>query len=107
MVSCYQYLCQKEQYHSPFESNIQFLLLYLFLQSLAILRLTMTAYGFTHSGRMSLPSDIVREKKEARKKLLETVFQRRREIYKRFMEKNRVINVTRSSPLAFLLFTTT
>lgn len=47
----------------------------------------MTDYGFTQGRRGSLLSNTMREKKEARKKLLETVFHRRREIYKRFMEK--------------------
>jgi hypothetical protein len=47
----------------------------------------MTEYGFTHSRRMSLTSDIVREKKEARKKLLEEVFQRRKENYLRWQKK--------------------
>jgi len=58
-----------------------------FLQSLAILRLTMTAYGFAHSRRVSLTSTTTQEKKEARKKLLEAVFARRKENYKHLMKK--------------------
>ena len=47
----------------------------------------MTEYGFTHSRRMSLPSNTVQEKKEARRKLLEDVFQKRRENYLRWQKK--------------------
>jgi len=54
----------------------------------------MTAYGFAHSRRVSLSSTTVQEKKEARKKLVEEVFQRRREIYKRFIEKNQRLQNT-------------
>src|SRR5436190_21677495 len=65
-----------------------------FLHSLAILRLSMTNYGFPNSRRMNLTSDIMREKKEARKKLLDGVYHRRREIYKRFIEKKRRLQNT-------------
>ncbi len=47
----------------------------------------MTEYGISHSSRLSLPSPTVQEKKEARKKLLEAVFQRRREYLVRMSKK--------------------
>lgn len=52
-----------------------------------ILLSTMTEYGITHNRRINIPSDIVQEKKEARKKLLEAVFQRRREYFIRMSKK--------------------
>ena len=49
----------------------------------------MTAYHFTRTTKTILPSPDVQEKKAARKKLLDAVFQRRAEIYKRFSLKKR------------------
>ncbi len=50
----------------------------------------MSEYGFVHSNRISLSQDSVAEKKAARRKLLERVEQRRRENFRRLMQKRRL-----------------
>jgi hypothetical protein len=49
----------------------------------------MTEYGVTHSGQLTHASYDVQERKAARKKLLDEIWQRRRENYRHFMEKKR------------------
>jgi hypothetical protein len=49
----------------------------------------MTAYGVTHSRQLTHPDYHVQERKVARKKLLDEIWQRRRENYRHFMEKKR------------------
>jgi hypothetical protein len=60
-----------------------------FLYALVILLLAMTEYGFVHSKRILLSPSEGTKKKEARKKLLEEVFQRRKENYMHLMQKKR------------------
>jgi len=49
----------------------------------------MTEYGVTHSAQLTHPSTTAQERKAARKKLLDEIWQRRREQYKHLMEKKR------------------
>jgi len=49
----------------------------------------MTEYGVTHNEQLTHPSYTVQERKAARKRLLDEIWQRRREQYKHFMEKKR------------------
>jgi hypothetical protein len=49
----------------------------------------MTEYGVSHCGQLSRDSYDVQERKAARKKLLDEIWQRRRENYKQFLEKKR------------------
>jgi len=50
----------------------------------------MTEYGFAYSRQMVYLSQDVQEKKTARRKLIEQIEQRRRENYKRFLQKCRL-----------------
>ena len=47
----------------------------------------MTDYGFVHGNRIPLSSSAVLEKKAARKKLLEQVYEKRRLNYQRYIRK--------------------
>jgi hypothetical protein len=61
-----------------------------FLQNFATLRPIMSEYGKYITRQKPTPilsSDPVQEKKAARRKLLDEVFQRRAKIYQRFFEK--------------------
>jgi len=49
----------------------------------------MTDYGISQSQQLPQPDYHVEERKAARKKLLDEIWQRRRENYKQFMEKKR------------------
>jgi hypothetical protein len=49
----------------------------------------MTAYGVTHGNQLTQPDYHVEVRKAARKKLLDEIWQRRRENYRQFMEKKR------------------
>ena len=49
----------------------------------------MTEYGVTHKRQIIQPDYHVEERKAARKKLLNEIWQRRRENYNQFMEKQR------------------
>jgi hypothetical protein len=50
----------------------------------------MTLYGFVHSNRITLSFSTVAEKKAARRKILAQVEQRRRENFRRLMQKKRL-----------------
>ena len=49
----------------------------------------MSEYGISHKRQLSEPDYHVEERKAARKKVLNEIWQRRRENYKKFMEKKR------------------
>ena len=49
----------------------------------------MTEYGVSHSEQLTDPSHTVQERKAARKKLLDEIWQRRRENYKHLMHNKR------------------
>jgi hypothetical protein len=49
----------------------------------------MSEYQCHHTTKMTTPSVDVQEKKQARKRLLKQIEQRRRENYKRFIKKKR------------------
>jgi len=49
----------------------------------------MTHYGISHGKQLPRPDYHVQERKAARKKVLDEIWQRRRENYKQFMDKRR------------------
>jgi hypothetical protein len=49
----------------------------------------MIEFGISHSKQLTQPDYHVEERKAARKKLLDEIWQRRRENYKHLMEKKR------------------
>ena len=63
----------------------------------------MTEYGFVHSRRIFLSSSTVAEKKEARRKLLEQVEQRRRENYIRWHKKMQLQAASKIDTIALLM----